>query len=109
MSDGNLPPGTPPAEADWTQQVTDLVVDTVDNVREKTTGPVLRVSQSSVSAFVALILIIPALAILLIGVIRLLDWAIPGDVWIVYAILGTIFTLTGFILWSKRSTDSTRP
>lgn len=105
MSDGNNAPGTPPAEADWTQQVTDLVVDTVDNVRDKTTGPVLRVSQSSVSAFVALILFIPAAALLLIGVIRFLDWAIPGDIWIVYAILGTIFTLSGLLMWSKRSTD----
>jgi hypothetical protein len=91
------------AEADWTDQVTDLIVDSVDKVRERTTGPILEYSRISVHALVALILVLPVAALVLIGLVRFLDWAVPGGVWIVYAGLGTIFVLVGVVLWSRRS------
>jgi hypothetical protein len=103
------PAGTAPAatnEPDWTQQVTDLIVDTVDKVRDRTTGPVLDISRSSVHAVVALILLLPVGVLFLAGLVRLLNWAIPGDVWFVYAGLGTLFVLAGVLLWSKRSPRS---
>jgi hypothetical protein len=98
-------PGTPTAgsDADWTDQVTDLIVDTVDKVRDRTTGPVLEYSRISVHALVALILLLPIGVLFLVGLVRLLNWAIPGDVWIVYAGLGTLFLLVGVVLWSRRS------
>ncbi len=99
-------PGTGAAsstEPDWTDQVTDLIVDSVDKVRDRTTGPVLEYSRISVHAIVALILLLPIGALFLVGVVRLLNWAIPGDVWIVYAGLGTLFVLVGVVLWSRRS------
>ena len=92
-----------PAEPDWTDQVTDLIVDSVDKVRERTTGPVLEYSRISVHAVVAVLLLLPIGALFLIGLVRLLNWAIPGDVWIVYTILGTFFALVGVVLWSRRS------
>lgn len=106
---GTSIPTTPegPPEPDWTDQVTDLIVDTVDKVRDRTTGPVLDISHSSVHAVVAMILMVPIGILLVAGIIRLLNWAVPGDVWIVYAGLGTIFALVGVVLWSKR-TPSTR-
>jgi len=90
-------------EADWTDQVTDLIVDSVDKVRDRTTGPVLEYSRISVHALVALILLLPIGVLFLVGLVRLLNWAIPGDVWIVYAGLGTLFLLVGVVLWSRRS------
>ena len=93
-------------EPDWTKQVTDLIVDTVDKVRDRTTGPVLDISRSSVHAVVALILLLPVGVLFLVGLIRLLNWAIPGDVWFVYAGLGTIFVLLGVALWSRRAPGS---
>lgn len=89
-------------EPDWTDQVTDLIVDTVDKVRDRTTGPVLDISHASVHAVVAALLLLPVGALLLIGLVRVLNWAIPGDVWFIYAGLGTIFCLAGVLLWSKR-------
>jgi len=91
------------SEPDWTVQVTDLVVDSVDKVRARTTGPILDISRGSVHAVVALMLLVPVLAVALVGLVRLLNWAIPGDVWFVYAGLGTIFVLAGVALWSRRS------
>ncbi|MHB1139939.1 MAG: hypothetical protein ACYC2O_13370 [Microthrixaceae bacterium] len=96
-------PGSPSTEPDWTDQVSDLIVDSVDKVRDRTTGPVLEYSRMSVHAVVALILLLPIGALFLVGVVRLLNWAIPGDVWIVYAGLGTFFLLVGVALWSRRS------
>ena len=90
-------------EPDWTQQVTDQIVDTVDKVRDRTTGPILDISRSSVHAVVAMILLLPVAVLFLVGLVRLLNWAVPGDVWFIYAGLGMLFVLIGVLLWSKRS------
>jgi hypothetical protein len=89
-------------EPDWTDQIADLIVDSVDKVRSRTTGPILQVAKGAVYAVVAVVLVIPILALGTVGGVRLLDWAIPGDVWIVYAILGMLFLLVGVVLWSRR-------
>ncbi|MEZ5237690.1 MAG: hypothetical protein R2716_01600 [Microthrixaceae bacterium] len=93
---------------EWTQQVTDLVTDSVDKVRSRTTGPLLGVAHGLVYAVVALIVAVPVLVVLFVGFVRLLDWAVPGDVWIVYSILGVLLWLVGLISWSRReATDAT--
>ncbi len=90
------------SDADWTEQVTNLVVDTVDTVRDRTTGPILHYSRASVNAIVALILTIPVMLLMVLGLIRLLTWAV-GEAWISYTIVGTILVLVGVLLWSRRS------
>ena len=92
---------TSPTEPDWTDQVTDLVVDVVDSVRDKTTGPVLKLARGVVFGTVALIVlfVVGIVGLILAGrAIALL----PIDEWISYLALGVLFTLVGFILWSKR-------
>ncbi|MGB3411681.1 MAG: hypothetical protein WBA45_10820 [Microthrixaceae bacterium] len=89
-------------EADWTEQVTNLVVDTVDTVRKRTTGPILHYSRASVNAVVAVLLALPVALLMVIGAVRLLAWAL-GQVWIAYTIVGTILVLMGVVLWSRRS------
>jgi len=95
------------APADWADQVTDLIVDTVDKVRERTTGPILEISKGIVHAFVALLILTPILVLFFAGAVRLLNWAIPGDVWIAYAILGVLLMLLGAFLWSRRAPRTT--
>lgn len=89
-------------DQDWTEQVTNLVVDTVDTVRERTTGPILHYSRASVNAVVAMILVFPVMLLLVVGGVRLLTWAV-GRVWISYTIVGTLLVLVGVVLWSRRS------
>ena len=96
---------TPPA--DWADQVTDLIVDTVDKVRERTTGPVLEISKGIVHGVVALLILTPILVLFFAGAVRLLNWAIPGDVWIAYAILGVLMLVLGSFLWSRRAPRAT--
>lgn len=95
------------APADWADQVTDLIVDTVDKVRDRTTGPILEISKGIVHAVVALLILTPILVLFFAGAVRLLNWAIPGDVWIAYAILGVLLLLLGAFLWSRRAPRTT--
>lgn len=92
----------PPAGPDWTDQVADLVVDTVDKVRSRTTGPVLDIARGSVYAVVALIVLLPVAILAAAGAVRLLNWALPGDVWVAYAVLAGILLVVGSLLWSRR-------
>lgn len=87
---------------DWPQQATETIVGFVDSVKHKTTRPATMATRGLVYGIVILALGIPALVMLLVGLVHLLDYAIPNDVWIVYAGLGVIFTLAGFWAWRKR-------
>ncbi|MCO5318307.1 MAG: hypothetical protein M9942_07700 [Microthrixaceae bacterium] len=105
-SEGQAGPADPEAKdpdaPEWTQQVTDLVTDSVDKVRSRTTGPLLGFAQGMVYAVVAAVVAVPVLVVLFIGFIRLFNWAVPGDVWIVYAILAVVLWIAGVISWSRR-------
>ena len=92
---------TTPTEPDWTDQVTDLVVDLVDSVRDKTTGPILKGARGVVYGLIAFLMVI------VIGIVGLAFGGraislLPIDEWISYLILGILFCLGGFLLWSKR-------
>lgn len=102
------PGGIPGLPDDWPQQATTRVVDLVDNVRSKTAGPAIRISRAIVYGLVALVLMIIALPIFLIGITRLLDYAIPGDIYWVYFGIGGVFTLLGLLLWSRRPRGAAR-
>lgn len=102
------PGGIPGLPDDWPQQATQRVVGLVDNVRSKTAGPAIRISRAIVYGLVAVILLIIALPLLLIGLTRLLDYAVPGDIWRVYTIIGGVFTVLGLFLWSRRPRGAAR-
>lgn len=98
-------PGLPP---DWPQQATVRVVDLVDNVRSKTAGPAIRISRAIVYGLVAVILVLLALPLFLIGITRLLNYAIPGDIYWVYFGVGAVFSVGGLLLWSRRPRGAAR-
>ncbi len=89
-------------EPDWTDQVTNLVVDSVDKVRDKTTGPILEYSRISVHLVVAIIVLLPVALLFVVGLVRLLTWAV-GEAWLSYTIVGAVLVLVGVFLWSRRS------
>jgi len=94
-------PRSTPAEPDWTDQVTDLVVDVVDTVRDKATGPIIGGARKVVYGTVALlVLVVVAVAGLVLAGRAL--FLLPVDEWVVYLGLGIIFCLAGFLAWSKR-------
>ncbi len=86
---------------EWPSQIADTVVDTVGKVRDKTTGPAVRASRGVVYALVAGILGVVGVVVLLILLIRLAANYIPGPIWIVYLLLGAVFTVGGIVLWVR--------
>lgn len=90
------------SEPDWTDQVTDLVVDTVDSVHDKITGPAITAAKAVVYGLVIAVVGAIVFALVVIGMIRLLDWALPYGVWLPYLILGSLFVIGGVILWGRR-------
>lgn len=93
---------------DWAAQTADTIERVVGSVRGKTSEPVERVARLVVYGLVAGILGVCALVLLLVGVIRLLDAYLPGEVWIPYVGLGGIFTIAGLFFWRKRSVKTVK-
>ena len=90
---------------DWPQQATETIVGLVDNVKHKTTQPATKAVRAIVYGIVIVILGVPAVIMLLIGIVHLLSQissAIGLGVWLVYLLLGLIFTIAGWVLWRKR-------
>ncbi len=91
---------------DWPQQATETIVGLVDNVKYKTTQPATKAARGLVYGIVILILGVPALIMILVGVVHLLNMVSTDllglGVWLVYLILGLIFSIAGWVLWRKR-------
>jgi len=91
----------PSEEPDWTDQVTDLIVDVVDRVHDRTTGPLIQASRwlvfGALAVFVGSVLLV--IGLILIG--RLLG-LLPFDIWIAYVVIGTVFFAAGTWLWARR-------
>lgn len=99
--DSFLDAGREPNEPDWPTQATTTVVNLVAIARDKTTGSVLNIARALVFGLLAAILALTVGILLLIVTIRLLA-EITGRVWLVYLILGFIFTIAGLIVFRKR-------
>jgi hypothetical protein len=99
-------PTSPPPEPDWSAQAADTVVDLVDNVRSKTTGPLLTAAKAVVYGIVAFVVAIVALVLLAVALMRIVNVYLPGGVWLSYVLVGGLFAIIGFIVWSKRSAST---
>ena len=91
------------AEAHWADQIADLIVDGVDRVRDRTVTPAQALAKYVVYGAVVAVVALPLIVLSLILLVRVLDAFIPGGVWGPYLILGSVFVIAGFILWSKRN------
>jgi hypothetical protein len=89
-------------DADWTEQATDTVVDLVATVRAKATGPALTAARGVVYGLLAALVAVMSLTLLVVGLVRLVDNYLPGDVWAAHLLVGLLFVLVGVILWSQR-------
>ena len=95
-------------DRDWPAEVADTAVRLIDQVRHKTTQPAITAARAVVCGLIALAVGSLALFLFLIGLVRLINVYLPGKVWATYLLLGTVFTLGGFVLFSMRK-PRTRP
>lgn len=87
---------------DWPAQAADFVVESVDKVRDRTTGTVLTIAQVTVYGLLAVILGTVVLVLTVIGLIRLLDEILPSDVWLPYLVLGAASLIGGLVVFRRR-------
>ena len=88
----------------WADRAADLVVDLTEARREKGISPLYRITRWVIYGLVGGLLALVVGIALLIAVVRLLTvYAFASHVWITYLVLGAILTITGLVLWSKRS------
>lgn len=97
-----VPPASSPPPPDWSAQAADTVVDLIDNVRSKTTGPLLTAAKAVVYGIVAAVLGVAALVLLSVALLRFVDVYLPNEVWLAYFLVGGLFVAGGLLLWSKR-------
>ncbi len=102
--EGHIP--IPILEGDWPAQAATSIEQLVTTVRDRTTVPALTAARAVVYALVGGPLIIAAFITLTIGLIRLVNNYLPGDVWAAYVLVGGIFLVVGLILWTKRGSAS---
>lgn len=88
---------------DWPAQAADVIVSTVDKVRERTTTPIMKLARAAVFGVFIGTFVIVLTTLLIIGLVRLLDLVIPGGVWIPYLLLGVVITGLGWLLFRKRN------
>ena len=94
--------GADRAGDDWPAKATDQIVNLVDQIRDKTTGPAIRFARAVVFGFLAAMLGTAALVLFIVGLVRFVNVYAPGGVWVAHGIVGLLFVGIGLWLWSKR-------
>ena len=89
-------------EGDLATKATQKIVGVVDKLSSVSAKPLTTLARALVFGFLGLALVLAALVLLTIGALRLLDVYLPEDVWAAHLLLGSLFTLGGLFVWSKR-------
>jgi hypothetical protein len=100
-----VPPVAEPAvepEGGWPAQAADKIVDVVDQVRSKTTGPALVAARGVVYGLIVAVLAVVVGVLFVIFAVRLLDELLPSGVWLAYLLLGLLFCLAGALVFRQR-------
>ncbi len=113
-------PAAPPASAtspatseaqDWPAKATETIVAQVARIRDKTTGPALKVARYAVFTAFAISLGTVALVLSIIGGVRALDNYLPDAVfgethmWAAHSTMGLVLLLAGIVLFRKAHRD----
>ncbi len=95
---------------DWPVQAADVIVNGVDTLRDKTTGPVQKAARALVYGLLAAVLGTMVAILLIIGLVRFVD-SIVGlfmdqpRIWVTYLIVGILFTIVGALVFRRRRAD----
>lgn len=92
----------PGLSEDWPHRVADRIVGTVDRIRAATDRPTANLARRLVYGLIMTVLAILMFVLGVIGLVRLIDSYLPGDVWATYVLLGAFFCGIGLVLWAKR-------
>lgn len=106
------PPGATAAATepgkDWAKESADAIERVVGSIRAKTSGPLEKLARVLVYGLVALIVGMAAAVLGAVALVRALNLALPGDVWVAHGLTGGIFALAGLFLWKKRTVKTVK-
>ena len=92
---------------EWPSKAVDLVDLVVDTVRDRIIRPVILVGRTIVFGLLIAAVVIVIATVVSVSVLRILNvYAFANHVWASYAILGGLFSIVGFWIWSKRTNGS---
>ena len=92
----------PGLSEDWPHRVADRIVETVGRIRAAADRPTANLARRLVYGLVMTVLAILMFVLGVIGLVRLIDSYLPGDVWATYVLLGAFFGGIGLLLWARR-------
>ena len=96
-------PSGPLAGAEWPARAADLVEAVVTGVHDKVVRPLLLAARAVVFGILVAAMLVVLAVLTAVAVVRLLDvYAFPHRVWASDLVVGGVFTLAGFGLWSLR-------
>ena len=83
-------------------RATKIVVDFVELLRGRTTGPLLLVARVIVYGIALCATAVVVATLVVITAVKATNNFLPGGIWSTHLLLGTLFTAAGGLLWSKR-------
>ena len=92
----------PGLSEDWPRRVADRIVAVVGRIRSATDRPSANLARRLVYGLIMIVLAVLMLVLGVIGLVRLIDSYLPGEVWATYVLLGAFFCGIGLLLWAKR-------
>jgi hypothetical protein len=102
VSPGERAPARTDDKVDWAKEAADRIESVVVGIRSKTADPLDRIVRIVVYGIVAVVLAGVAVVLLVAAIVRAVDIAIPGEVWLAHAVIGGIFAVAGLFLWARR-------
>ena len=99
-----------PQVSQWAEDLTERVVGTVGWLKSRTTVPVVEALRAIVYGFAAVVALLAAAVLGLIGVVRIWDVYLPVHplarrVWLGYVVLGGVLFLSGTMLLAWRRSE----
>jgi hypothetical protein len=94
----------PRSDADWPVQATRSIVQVVDTVRDKTSGPATTAVAGVVYGLVALMGVTVLTVVLVAATVRGLELLLWQKVWAAYTVLAVVTLVGGLLCWSRRAT-----
>jgi hypothetical protein len=101
-------PGVSFTDPGWAGKQADTIVKVVDEIRSRTTKPIVLIARGLVFGLVAVFGAMTALVLALVGSTRALqaviEWPLSHEtaVWVSYLVLGGILLIVGAVLMAKR-------
>tara|TARA_Y100000996_G_scaffold234748_1_gene184621 strand:- start:151 stop:543 length:393 start_codon:yes stop_codon:yes gene_type:complete len=113
----NFQPEDQKSTASLETLITSKIVNQVENIRAKTSGPAIRISRTLVYGLTAIVIVLIALPFLFIGVsrglIEIFDLWVFSErsraVWFVYLLSATLWSTIGLLIWRKRPKGAATP